>query len=80
MLASFFRRQNKADLLKHSTVAPLEDKFRIQIVNCMVDFMIEAFGKGDPSKVERQHKLITARTAVDMFIGLKSNQENVLVN
>lgn len=64
----------------------LDDKLRIQIVNCIVDFMIEAFGKGDPLKVERQHKLMTARTTIVLFIGLKSSdpqndlvlQENVL--
>lgn len=46
----------------------------------MVDFMIEAFGKGDPSKVEKPHKLMTARAAVVLFIGLKSSDpENDLV-
>lgn len=71
MVESFFRRQNQADLLNKKGV--LDDKSRIQVINCLVDFMIEAFGKGNPSNVTKRSKQLTARAAISVFPGLKSD-------
>lgn len=73
MLESFLRRQNKAELLLLKESVALDDRSRHQIVNCLVDFMIEAFAKGDVSNITEQHKHSTATTAVSLFIGLKSS-------
>lgn len=73
MLESFFHRQNKADLILLKDQVILEDRSRCQIVNCIVDFMIEAFGKGDISNIKDEHKLSTAVTAIALFNGFKSN-------
>lgn len=73
MLESFFQRQNRAELLVNQNVKVLDDKARHDIVKCLADFMVEAFGKGDPSKITKEHKLITARAAVCLFEGLESN-------
>lgn len=73
MLDSFFRRQNKAGLLMIKDQPILDDRSRHQIVNCIVDFMIEAFGKGDVSNITDHHKQATATVVVDLFAGLKSN-------
>lgn len=73
MLESFFRRQNKAGLLTIKDQLILDDRQRQQIVNCIVDFMIEAFGKGDVSNITDHHKQSTATVAVALFVGLKSN-------
>lgn len=75
MLTSYFRRQNKAGLLLNKMVKVLDDKVRMQIVNCIVDFMVEAFGKGDPSKVTKQQKMQTARATIMLFEGLKSTDQ-----
>lgn len=74
MLISYFRQQNKAGLLLHKNVKVLGDKVRMQIINCIVDFMVEAFGKGNPSQVTNQQKSQTARVAIILFEGLKSSQ------
>lgn len=71
MLESYFRQQNKADLLLSRGTKVLEDRLRMKIVNCIVDFMVEAFGKGVPV-VNRQQKQNTATAAAALFIGLKS--------
>lgn len=73
MLESFFRRQNKAELLSLKDQLILDDRSRHQIVNCIVDFMIEAFGRGDVSNITDHHKQLTATGAVALFAGLKSN-------
>lgn len=73
MLESYFHRQNKAGLLLLKEKLLLDDRSRHQIVNCIVDFMIEAFGKGDISNVKDQHKRSTALATVSLFIGLKSS-------
>lgn len=73
MLESFFRRQNKAELLSNRNVKILDDKVRLDIVNCLVDFAVEAFGKGNPYNIDKEHKKSTARAAVCLFEGLKSN-------
>lgn len=76
MLETFFRRQQNAELLLKGKTKTLDDELRKKIVNCLVDFMVEAFGKGDVTKVTKQHKLLTARTAICLFEGLKSNDSN----
>lgn len=73
MLESFFRRQNKAGLLLLKDQLILDDRSRQQIVNCLVDFMIEAFGKGDVTNITDQQKESTATAAVALFVGFKSN-------
>lgn len=80
MLESFFRRQNKADLLLSRATKVLDDKLRLKIINCVADFMVEAFGKGNPLKITKQQKEYTAQAAIRLFVGLKSNQpDNELV-
>lgn len=74
MLEEFFRRQNKAKLLLLKSEKVYEDRDRQQIVNCVVDFMIEAFGKGNPNQITLAQKTMTARTAVILFVGLKSDE------
>lgn len=76
MLENFFRRQNKADLLSKGNVKVLTDKLRQQIVNCIVDFMIEAFGSKETLTFTKQQKTLTARAAICLFEGLKSNDPN----
>lgn len=73
MLESYFRRQHKASLLLLKDEMSLDDRSRQQIVNCLVDFMIEALGKGQASNITDQHKISTANIAVALFVGLKSN-------
>lgn len=73
MLESFFRRQNRAELLLNRNAKPLDNKVRQNIVICLADFMVEAFGKGNPSNITKGHKSMTARAAVCLFEGLKSN-------
>lgn len=75
MLESFFRQQNKADLLNYRDVPVLIDRIRTKVVNCLVDFMIDAFGNGDLKKITNHHKKLTARATISLFIGLKSNNE-----
>lgn len=76
MLESYFYRQNQADLLLSRDTVVLEDRLRMKIVNCLVDFMVEAFGIGDPSKITKQQKHNTASAAVSLFIGLKSHENS----
>lgn len=75
MLESFFRQHNKADLLTYRDTPVLSDKIRTKVVNCLVDFMIDAFGNGDLKKITNHHKKLTARATISLFIGLKSNNE-----
>lgn len=72
MLESYFHRQNQAGLLLLKDKLILDDRSRQQIVNCIVDFMIEALGKGDASNITDQHENSTAKIAVALFVGLKS--------
>lgn len=74
MLEEFFRRQNKTKLFLLRSEKVFEDRDRVQIVNCLVDFMIEAFGKGNPHQITQAQKTMTARTAVILFVGLKSDE------
>lgn len=80
MMENYFRRQNKANLLSQGKAKVLEDKVRQEIVHCIVEFMIEAFGCAETLIFSKQQKTLTARAAVCLFEGLKSNdRKNELV-
>lgn len=72
MLEEYFRRQNMNKLLLRKNDDILAENDRKNIINSIVDFMVEAFGKGDPTKIEKRHKKCTAQAAVKLFIGLKA--------
>lgn len=72
MIENYFRRQSKAGLLLLKDKPFLDDRSRQQIVNCVVDFMIEACGKGEILNITDEHKKSTAQVVAALFIGLKS--------
>lgn len=80
MLEDFFRAQNKAKYLQHKTDKLLDNRIRMAVTNCIVDFMVDAFGKGDPMKISKQQRQLTAQAAVKLFVGLKSDIGNESVN
>lgn len=81
MLEDYFRRQNMAKLLKYKIEENLTDETRKAIIKCIADYMVEALVNGDPTKIEKRHKIQTAQTAVALFVGLKSKiGDDPLVN
>lgn len=58
----------------YKTDSLLTDDVRRAIINCIVDFMVDAFGKGDASKISKRQKQLTAHAAINLFVGLKSNE------
>lgn len=81
MLEDYFRRQNASKLLINKNDEQLNDSIRKQVVNVICNFMIEAFGDGDPNKISKRQKAITCEAATKLFIGLKSkDDDNGLVN
>lgn len=74
MLESYFRRKNKAAILNKQNDAILADKDRLEAVHVIVDFMIEAFGEGDPNKITQQQKILTARATINLFVSLKGSE------
>lgn len=73
MLEEYFRWQSQSQLLQYKNQEVLTDSIRKKIVNCMVDFMVEVLASDDPKKIEKSHKIRTAKVAVELFTGLKSN-------
>lgn len=81
ILEDYFRRQNAGKLLINKNDVQLNDSIRKQVVNVICNFMVEAFGDGDPNKISKRQKEITCETATKLFIGLKSkDDDNALVN
>lgn len=74
LIEEFFRRQNLTRLLKYKNHELLDDAVRKDVVNCIMDFMVEACGNGDPRKIGKNHKQMTAQATIGLFVGLRSKE------
>lgn len=64
MLENYFIQSNRGALLLHKTSNCVTDQIRRTIVNCCVDFMVEAFGL---ENITTTRKKMTASSTIILF-------------